>query len=75
MQFKKWVCYAGWAAGIAGALLILLGVISFLFDLEIIGVRYFYNWFYIANSFIFLGIFGLIGGHYRECRQEKEHQD
>lgn len=36
------------------------GVIGFLIGGEFFGVRNFYNWFFIANSFIFFGIFLLI---------------
>lgn len=53
----KFITYFGWASGIFGALLMLGGVIGFLVGHEFLGVRNFYNWFYIANSFLFLGIF------------------
>jgi uncharacterized membrane protein YkgB len=62
MDCKKLINYAGWLTGGIGALLMLIGTISFLFDTKIFSVRYFYNWFYIGNSFIFLAIFCLLGG-------------
>lgn len=52
--------YLGWASGIFGALLMLGGAIGFLIGGEFLGVSNFYNWFFIANSFLFLGIFLVI---------------
>jgi hypothetical protein len=56
----KYINYLGWISGIFGGILILAGVIGFFVGGEFLGVRNFYNWFYIANSFIFFGIFLLI---------------
>jgi hypothetical protein len=50
----------GLASGLLGGILILLGVIGFLIGDEFLGVRNFYNWFYIANSFLFFAIFCLV---------------
>lgn len=59
--------YFGWASGIFGALLMLAGVIGFFIGGEFLGVTNFYNYFFIANSFLFLGIFCLIGSHVCSC--------
>jgi len=56
----KIIQYMGWISGIFGGILMLGGVIGFLIGGEFFGVRNFYNWFFIANSFIFFGIFLLI---------------
>jgi hypothetical protein len=57
MKINTIVNYLGWASGIFGALLMLCGVIGFFTGTGFLGVRNFYNYFFIANSFIFLGIF------------------
>lgn len=54
--------FLGMASGFFGALLILFGVIGFLVGGEFLGVRNFYNWFYIANSFLFFAIFCIVLG-------------
>jgi len=61
MKLSTIVNYLGWASGIFGALLMLGGVIGYFTGTEFIGVRNFYNYFFIANSFLFLGIFILVG--------------
>jgi len=63
MKLNTILNYAGWAVGIFGALLMLGGIIGFFTGDEFLGVRNFYNFFFIANSFLFLGIFLLIGAH------------
>ena len=60
----------GILSGFIGLVLMASGVLGFFLDTEFLGVRYFYNWFYIANSFIFLGIFLILV--YISCpRKEK----
>ena len=61
MKLNTIINYLGWASGIFGALLMLCGVIGFLTGTEFLGVRNFYNYFFIANSFIFLGILLVLG--------------
>jgi len=61
MKLNTILNYLGWASGIFGALLMLVGVIGFFTGTEFLGIKNFYNSFFIANSFIFLGIFLLIG--------------
>jgi cytochrome bd-type quinol oxidase subunit 1 len=61
MKLCTIVNYLGWASGIFGALLMLAGVIGFFIGKEFLGVANFYNYFFIANSFLFLGIFILVG--------------
>jgi len=65
MKISKLINYIGWASGIFGGILILCGVIGFFTGAEFLGVRNFFNWFYLANSFIFLGIFLVVAT--REC--------
>lgn len=66
--------YLGWASGIFGSLLMLAGVIGFFIGGEFLYVRNFYNYFYIANSFLFLGIFCLLGSHLGFPGQEKKKE-
>ena len=61
MKLNTIINYAGWVTGIFGALLMLAGVIGFLTGTEFIGVKNYFNYFYMANSFLFLGIFLLLG--------------
>jgi hypothetical protein len=64
--------YLGWASGIFGALLMLCGIIGFFIGTEFLGVRSFYNFFFIANSFLFLGIFLIIGTRcFYNCKDDK----
>lgn len=67
MKITTIVHYLGWASGIFGALLMLAGVIGFLIGGEFLGVRNFYNYFFISISFVLLGIFFLIGSHVCCC--------
>ncbi len=67
MKLNTVIHYFGWASGIFGALLMLCGVIGFFTGAAFLSVRNFYNFFFIANSFIFLGIFLLIGAHVCCC--------
>lgn len=72
MKMNKIINYLGWASGIFGALLMLGGVIGFLTGTPILNVRNFYNFFFMANSFLFLGIFLLTGAHLcHHCKDEK----
>jgi hypothetical protein len=71
MKLNTILNYLGWASGIFGALLMLGGVIGYLTDAEFMGVRSFYNFFFVANSFIFLGIFLLIGTKHCCCNDDK----
>jgi hypothetical protein len=57
---EKLCNYLGLASGLFGGLLMLAGVIGFFIGGEFLGVRNFYNWFFIANSFIFFGIFLIV---------------
>jgi hypothetical protein len=70
---EKIICYLGWASGLFGGLLMLAGVIGFFVKSEFLGVENFYNWFYIANSFIFLGIFLVVATReFCQCTKEGE---
>jgi hypothetical protein len=67
----KIINYLGWASGIFGGLLMLAGVIGFFVGGEFLGVRNFYNWFYIADSFIFFGIFLVVATRdFCNCKKE-----
>jgi len=72
MKLTTIISYLGWAAGIFGALLILAGVIGFFIGGEFLTVRNFYNYFFIANSFLFLGIFCLVGTRCCCCCKDDE---
>jgi cytochrome bd-type quinol oxidase subunit 1 len=61
MKLHTIINYLGWASGIFGALLMLCGIIGFFTGTGFLGVSNFYNYFFIANSFIFLGIFMIVG--------------
>ncbi|RLD53977.1 MAG: hypothetical protein DRJ05_15520 [Bacteroidetes bacterium] len=51
--------YVGMLSGILGGLFILFGVIG-RFSGEFLDVRYYFNWFRLAEPFIFFGIFSLM---------------
>jgi len=53
--------WLGWASGIFGGLLMLGGVVGYLTNSEFLTVRNYYNWFFLANSFILFGIFLILG--------------
>jgi len=59
MKLCKILNYLGWAAGIAGGLLVIGGVIGFLIGGTFLGVANFYNYFYFANSFMLFAIFAV----------------
>ena len=61
MKLSAIINYLGWASGIFGALLILGGVIGFFTGNEFLGVRNFFNFFFISTSFLLLGIFLMLG--------------
>jgi hypothetical protein len=61
MKLCTIVNYMGWASGIFGALLMLAGVIGFFTGTQFLGVKNYYNFFFIAINFLLLGIFCLIG--------------
>ncbi len=50
----------------------LFGVIGYLMGGEFLNVRNFYNWFFIANSFIFLGIFLILATRNFCCHDEEK---
>ena len=72
MKFPDCFRYLGLLSGLVGLVLMILGGIGFLIDKELLGVRYFYNWFYIANSFLFLGIFLILV--YMSCPYKKKEE-
>jgi hypothetical protein len=61
MKISKIVNYLGWASGIFGGILMLCGVIGFLTGAEFLGVKNYFNFFFISMCFILLGIFFLVG--------------
>jgi hypothetical protein len=71
MKLNTILNYLGWASGIFGALLMLGGVIGYFTGAEFMGVRSFYNFFFVANSFIFLGIFLLLATRSSCCKDDK----
>lgn len=72
MKINTIINYLGWASGLFGALLMLGGVIGFFIGTGFLGVRNFYNYFYIANSFIFLGIFLVVATRSSCCCKDDE---
>jgi hypothetical protein len=60
MKICTIVNYIGWAAGIIGILMLLAGVICFFTGNEFLGVKYFQNYFMVANTFFFMGIFLMV---------------
>jgi len=74
MKLSTIVNYLGWASGIFGGLLILSGIIGFFTGSEFLGVTNFYNFFFIANSFIFLGLFLLVGTRCFSCCNCKDEK-
>jgi hypothetical protein len=61
--------YAGLVAGIAGAVIMLLGIIGF-FAGEILSVSNYYNFFWLANAFFVAGIFGMVA--HIACRDREK---
>jgi hypothetical protein len=64
--------YLGWASGIFGAIMLLCGIIGFITGAEFLGVRYYYNFFFYGNSFIFLGIFLFVATRNCCCKDEEK---
>ncbi len=62
----------GIISGLAGLVLMILGVIGFLIGDEFLTVRNFYNWFWVANSFFFLGVFLILA--YMSCPNKKKEE-
>jgi hypothetical protein len=60
-----------WAAGIVGAIIMILGVLDFLFQAEIFKVVKAVNYFNTANSFLLLGICCILLYHNFICKEEK----
>jgi hypothetical protein len=71
MKLNDIIKYVGWASGIFGALLMLAGIIGFLKGGEFLTVSVFYNFFYLANSFIFLGIFCIVATRCCCCKDDQ----
>lgn len=69
------VKYAGWIAGIIGGILILLGVIGFFANLEILNVKRFSNFFWYANTILLFAIFCLIASYTCNCGACKDKQE
>lgn len=61
MKLTTIIYYLGWASGLFGALLMLCGIIGYFTGNEFLGVRNFYNFFFIAICFVLLGIFFIVG--------------
>ena len=72
MKFKEFIYFLGWASGLLGAMLMLCGVIGFFRGGPFLMVHSFYNWFYVANSFLFLGTFLVLATFYAKYSDEKE---
>lgn len=74
MKLSKLISWLGWASGIFGGLLMLGGVIGYITNSEFMTVRNYYNWFFLANSFILFGIFLVLGTKSCCCSCEKEEE-
>jgi hypothetical protein len=82
MKLYDVINYIGYLSGIFGGLLMLAGIIGFFTGSPFLGVANFYNYFFMANSFLFLGVFILVGTrrfctcncHDDECCSHEEHQ-
>jgi MFS family permease len=60
MKLYQFFKYVGLISGVIGALFIIGGIISYFIG-EFLNVRNFSWFFWAANTFIYLGIFGLVG--------------
>ena len=58
-----------WISGTIAAILVLLGLIAFLFKCNLLGVKHAINLFHVANSFFLLSICSLI---YKKISDDKE---
>ena len=70
MNMHKLIKYAGIILGSIGVLFNLLGSLSYLIDIVFFHVKYYYSWFLVGNSFIFMGIFLLLLRSCFECKKE-----
>ncbi|HNQ82693.1 MAG TPA: hypothetical protein PLW31_08070 [Bacteroidales bacterium] len=61
MKLYDVISYLGYLSGIFGGLMMLAGVIGFLTGTEFLGVKYYYNYFFYANSFLLFGVFIILG--------------
>ena len=55
----KYLEYLIWIAGILAGLLMILGIISFIFSVRFFGINHVVNYYHVANSFLLAAI-GLI---------------
>jgi uncharacterized membrane protein len=62
--------FGGLISGTMGAIMIVLGFIGF-FTGEILNVRDYSNFFWFANPFLMLGIFGLVASI--ACKGKEKH--
>jgi len=60
-----------WVSSIIAAILILLGLISFLFKCNLLGLKHGVNFFHVANSFFLMAICSLI---YKKISDDKENK-
>ncbi len=52
----KYLEYLIWILGILAGLIILLGALDFLFEVELLGVNHVVNYFHVANSLLLVCI-------------------
>ncbi|MBM3436580.1 MAG: hypothetical protein FJY07_10240 [Bacteroidetes bacterium] len=69
MKLHQICKYAGFIAGGIGALFIIGGIIGYFIG-EFMGVRNFSWFFWAANTFIYFGIFALVG--YIACKDKAD---
>lgn len=82
MKLYDVISYLGYLSGLFGGLLMLAGVIGFLTGTEFLGVKYYFNFFFYANSFLLFGIFIILGtrqfchcnSHHDECCSKDEQE-
>lgn len=60
-----------WTAGTVGAIIMILGVLDFLFQAELFKVGKAVNYFNTANSFLLLAICSILIHHNCVCKEEK----
>jgi len=70
MKFPCYLQTLGIVSSAIGLLFIIGGVLEYFTNADFFGVRFYSTWFFLANSFIFLGIFFIV--LYISYRHKKE---
>jgi len=65
----KYLEYLIWIAGILAGLLMILGIISFIFSVRFFGINHVVNYYHVANSFLLVVVCSIL---YMKLKGEKD---